>query len=172
MDTHFAHNTFLLCRGMRERLSFAGIWLARPKIPDGPKHDFLPRKKTNGHEQPRSVPSGSTKSRIGSRHALIVYVQGFDMIIYPSALKNVLPPLVLQRSTGLDEIVLQTAQDFWHYLPWKFRLSLSVLFSSCPMSLLACGLLWTLSSGISTGLVPMCDVLTCRRVYPYANRNM
>ena len=93
---------------MRERLSFAGIWLARPKIPDGPKHDFLPRKKTNGHEQPRSVPSGSTKSRIGSRHALIVYVQGFDMIIYPSALKNVLPPLVLQRSTGLDEIVLQT----------------------------------------------------------------
>ena len=29
---------------------------------DGPKHDFLPRNGTNGHDQRRSVPSGSTRS--------------------------------------------------------------------------------------------------------------
>ena len=39
-----------------------GDWLARLKILDGPKHAFLPRNGTNGHEQPRSVPSGSIKS--------------------------------------------------------------------------------------------------------------
>ena len=39
-----------------------GDWLARLKILDGPKHAFLPRNGTNGHEQPRSVPSGSTRS--------------------------------------------------------------------------------------------------------------
>ena len=55
-------NTVLPCRDMRKRLSFVVIWLARPKILDGPKHDFLPRNGTNGHEQPRSVPSGSTRS--------------------------------------------------------------------------------------------------------------
>ena len=55
-------NTLLLCRGMRKRLSFVVTWLAMPKILDGPKHDFLPRNGTNGHEQPRSVPSGSTRS--------------------------------------------------------------------------------------------------------------
>ena len=38
------------------------IWLPRPKILNGPKHDFLPRNGTNGHEQPRSVLSGSTTS--------------------------------------------------------------------------------------------------------------
>ena len=43
-------NTLLLCRGMRKSLSFVLIWLARPKILDGPKHDFLPRNGTNGHE--------------------------------------------------------------------------------------------------------------------------
>ena len=55
-------NTLLLCRGMRKRFPFVVTWLARPKILDGPKHDFLPRNGTNGHEQPRSVPSGSTRS--------------------------------------------------------------------------------------------------------------
>ena len=60
--THFAHNTLLLCRGMRKTLSFVPIWLARPKILDGPKHDLLSRNGTNGHEQPRSIPSGSTRS--------------------------------------------------------------------------------------------------------------
>ena len=45
-----------------KRLSFVLIRLARPKILDGPKHDFLSRNGTNGHEQPRSVPSGSTRS--------------------------------------------------------------------------------------------------------------
>ena len=52
-------NTLLLCRGMRKRLSFVVMWLARPKILDGPKHEFLPMNGTTGHEQPRSVPSGS-----------------------------------------------------------------------------------------------------------------
>ena len=33
-------NTLFLCRGVRKRLSFVLIWLARPKILDGPKHDF------------------------------------------------------------------------------------------------------------------------------------
>ena len=47
---------------MRKRLSFVVIWLAKPKILDGPKHDFLSRNGTNGHEQPRSVPSDSTRS--------------------------------------------------------------------------------------------------------------
>ena len=61
---HLWRTNTLLCRGrgMRKRLSFVVIWLARPKILDGPKHDFLPRNGTNGHEQPRSVPSGSTRS--------------------------------------------------------------------------------------------------------------
>ena len=36
-------NTLLLCRGMCKRLSFVLICLARPKILDGPKHDFLSR---------------------------------------------------------------------------------------------------------------------------------
>ena len=40
-------------------LTFVVTWLARLKILDGPKHDFLPRNGTKGHEQPRSVPSGS-----------------------------------------------------------------------------------------------------------------
>ena len=55
-------NTLLLCHGMRKRLSSVMIWLSRPEILDGPKHDFLPRSGTNGHEQPRSFPSGSTRS--------------------------------------------------------------------------------------------------------------
>ena len=55
-------NTPLLCRGMRKRFPFVVTWLARPKILDGPKHDFLPMNGTNDHEQPRSVPSGSTRS--------------------------------------------------------------------------------------------------------------
>ena len=55
-------NTLLLCRGMRKRSPFVVTWLARPKILDGPKHDFLPRNGTNDHEQPRPVPSGSTRS--------------------------------------------------------------------------------------------------------------
>ena len=54
--------TLLLCCGTRKRLSFVVIWLAEPNILDGPKHDVLPRNGTNGHEQPRSVPSGSTRS--------------------------------------------------------------------------------------------------------------
>ena len=29
-------NTMLLCRGMRKGLSFVLVWLARPKILDGP----------------------------------------------------------------------------------------------------------------------------------------
>ena len=53
--THFAHDTLLPCRGMRKRLSFVVIWLARSK------HDFSPRNGTNGHDQPRSVPYGSTR---------------------------------------------------------------------------------------------------------------
>ena len=55
-------NTPLLCRGMRKRFPFVVTWLARPKILDGPKHGFLHRNGTNDHEQPCSVPSGSTKS--------------------------------------------------------------------------------------------------------------
>ena len=55
-------NTLLLCRGMRKRLSFVVFWLARPKTLDGFEHAFLPRNVANGHEQPRSVPSGSTRS--------------------------------------------------------------------------------------------------------------
>ena len=55
-------NTLSLCRGIRKRLSFVVICLARPKNLDGPKHDFLPRNGMNGHEQPRSAPSGSTRS--------------------------------------------------------------------------------------------------------------
>ena len=55
-------NTLLLCRGMRKRLSFVVIRLARPKILDGPKRHFFLRNGTNGHEQPRSIPSGSTTS--------------------------------------------------------------------------------------------------------------
>ena len=34
-------NTPLLCRVMRKMLSFVVIWLARPKILDGPKHDIF-----------------------------------------------------------------------------------------------------------------------------------
>ena len=56
------HDTLLLCRGMRKRLSFVLICLTRPKILDGTEHDFLPRNGTNGHEQRRPVPSGSTRS--------------------------------------------------------------------------------------------------------------
>ena len=41
---------------------FVLIWLARPKILDGPKHDLFSGNGTNGHEQPRSVPSGPTRS--------------------------------------------------------------------------------------------------------------
>ena len=33
-------NTLLFCRGMCKTLSFGLIWLARPKILDGPKHGF------------------------------------------------------------------------------------------------------------------------------------
>ena len=55
-------NTPLLCRGMRKRFPFVVTWLARPKILDGPKHGFLHRNGTNDHEQPCSVPSGSTRS--------------------------------------------------------------------------------------------------------------
>ena len=55
-------NTLLLCRGMRKGFPSVLAWLARPKILDGPKHDFSPRNGTNDHEQPRSVPSGSTRS--------------------------------------------------------------------------------------------------------------
>ena len=51
-----------MARGMHKRLSFVLIWLARPNILDGPKHHFLHWNGTNGHEQPRSVPSGSTRS--------------------------------------------------------------------------------------------------------------
>ena len=61
-------NSLLLCRGTRERSSFVLIWLARPKILDGHKHGFFPRNGTNGHEQPRSVPSGAARSnRIKTR---------------------------------------------------------------------------------------------------------
>ena len=76
MWTHFVHDTLLLCRGMRKRFLFVVIWLARAKILDGPKHDFLPRNGTNGHEQPRAVPSCSTRSsRIKTRpHASGVWV--------------------------------------------------------------------------------------------------
>ena len=73
--TRFAHNTLLLCRGMRKRLPFVVIWLARPKILDGSKLDFSSRNGTNGHEQLRYVPSGSTMS---SRWELKLY-------FYPSA---------------------------------------------------------------------------------------
>ena len=68
-DGHVSRtNTLLLCRGMRKRLSFVAIWLASPKILDGPKHAFQPKNGTNGHEQPRSVPSGSTRSnRVNTR---------------------------------------------------------------------------------------------------------
>ena len=40
-------NTLLLCLGTRKRLPVEVTWLARPKILDGPKHDFLPRNVTN-----------------------------------------------------------------------------------------------------------------------------
>ena len=61
-------NTMLLCRGMRKGLSFVLVWLARPKILDGPKHGSLPRNGTNDHEQRRSVPFGSTTvGRIDTR---------------------------------------------------------------------------------------------------------
>ena len=60
---HVLHtNTQLRCRGMCKGFPFVVTWLARPKILDGPKHDFLPMNGTNDHEQPRSVPSGSTRS--------------------------------------------------------------------------------------------------------------
>ena len=60
---HVLHtNTLLLCRGMRKPFPFVVTWLARLKLPDGPKHNLLPRNGTNDHEQPRSVPSGSTRS--------------------------------------------------------------------------------------------------------------
>ena len=36
-------NTLLLCRGTRKRLSLVVVWLAKPKILDGPKHDLLAR---------------------------------------------------------------------------------------------------------------------------------
>ena len=50
-------NTLLLCRGRRKRISFVLIWLARLKILDGLKHDFLPMDETNGYEtaSPRFV---------------------------------------------------------------------------------------------------------------------
>ena len=60
---------------MRKRLPFVVIWLARPKILDGSKLDFSSRNGTNGHEQLRCVPSGSTRS---SRWELKLY-------FYPSA---------------------------------------------------------------------------------------
>ena len=61
-------NTLLLCRGMCKRFSFVLVWLARPKILDGPKHGSLPRNGTNDHEQRRSVPFGSTTvGRIDTR---------------------------------------------------------------------------------------------------------
>ena len=66
-------NTLLLCRGMRKRFPFVVTWLARPKILDGPKHDFLPRNGTNDHQQPRSVPSDSTRSnRVKTRPELLI----------------------------------------------------------------------------------------------------
>ena len=55
-------NTLLLCRGMRKRFPFVLTRLARLKTLDGPTHDLLPRNGTDDHEQPRSVPSGSTRS--------------------------------------------------------------------------------------------------------------
>ena len=62
---HLLRTNMLLCRGMRERLSFVVIWLASPKILDGPKHDFLHRNvyrcgRTIGHLTVRefTVPGG------------------------------------------------------------------------------------------------------------------
>ena len=71
--THFAHDTLLLCRGMRKRLSFVLIWLARPKILDGPKHDFYlgtERTAMNSFVPFLPVPQG----RIGLTHALTLKV--------------------------------------------------------------------------------------------------
>ena len=57
--------------GMRKRVSFVLIWLARPEILDGPKHYFSPRNGTNGHES--LVPFlPVVQGRIGLRHALRV----------------------------------------------------------------------------------------------------
>ena len=65
-----------------KRLSYLVIWLAMPKILDGPKHDFLSRNGTNGHEQPRSVPSGSTRSnRVQTRpHRCLCFVDKYRCV--------------------------------------------------------------------------------------------
>ena len=60
--THFAHQHAVVVSWHVLKIIEFVIWLSRPKILDGPKHGFLPRKGTNDHEQPRSVPFGSTRS--------------------------------------------------------------------------------------------------------------
>ena len=72
---HLLRTNTLLCRGMCKKLSFVLvlIWLARPKILDGPKHGFLPTDIVGAHRTTvnslvpfRSVPQG----RIELRYAL------------------------------------------------------------------------------------------------------
>ena len=82
-------NTLLLCRGMRKTLSFVLIWLARPKILEGPKHGFLSKNGTNGREQPRSVPSGSSRSnRVKTRPQPILYTPSFSIQSQSSPIKQ------------------------------------------------------------------------------------
>ena len=84
---HISRTTRCCCaRGMRKRLSSVLIWLARPKILDGPKHDFLPRNGTNGHEQPRSVPSGSTRSsRVNTRPQMNTWCYVYEIWVHVHA---------------------------------------------------------------------------------------
>ena len=63
-------NTLLLCRGLRKRLSFVLIRLAScPRFWTNPNTVFYLGTERTAHEQPRSVPSGSTRSN-RKRHAL------------------------------------------------------------------------------------------------------
>ena len=67
-----------MARGTHKKLSFVLIWVARPKILDGPRHEFLHRNGTNGHEQPPSVPSGSTRSnRVKRRPEFILFYSAY-----------------------------------------------------------------------------------------------
>ena len=81
-------NTLLLCRGMRKRFPFVVTWLARPKILDGPKHDFYlgtERTTMNSLVPFLPVPQG----RAGLRHALMyLHIPGMSLLVVSIARRS------------------------------------------------------------------------------------
>ena len=78
----------------------------RPKILDGPKHGFyLCRNGANDHEQPRSVPFGSTRSnRIKTRPEKYVGVAEGVQPIDVQHIISLGQPAMLARKSGLFSI--------------------------------------------------------------------